>query len=64
MCSAQELGKEPVGDIVDFEAEPGMGMTCTVRGIEAYNVKQNARGRSSLIRRFGWRQLYCYLKLL
>ena len=49
----QELGKEPVGDIVDFETEPGMGMACTVRGIEAYNIKRKTRNsRSSLIRRF------------
>jgi Cu+-exporting ATPase len=49
--AAEELGKEPVGDIVDFEAEPGMGMACTVRGIEAYNIKRKTRNsRSSLIR--------------
>ena len=52
--SLQELGKAPVGDIADFEAEPGMGMACTVRGIEAYNVRKKLtrNSRPSLLRRF------------
>ena len=46
----QELGADPVGDITNFVAEPGYGMKCTVKGIEAF-AKQTAgrRNESSAI---------------
>lgn len=50
----QELGADPVGDITNFVAEPGYGMKCTVKGIEAF-AKQTSghrNGSSAIISRY------------
>lgn len=50
----QELGADPVGDITNFIAEPGFGMKCTIKGIEAFTKQITGRrnGNSALISRY------------
>jgi Cu+-exporting ATPase len=47
----KELGNEPVGEVTDFEAEPGLGMSCAVRGIEGY-AEKTKNGIPTTIERF------------
>ena len=55
MLHYQELGYDPVGDVANFSAEPGLGMKCTVQDVEAF-AKQNTRphgdGYSAIITRY------------
>ncbi|CAI8046627.1 Copper-transporting ATPase 1 [Geodia barretti] len=38
--ASRELGGDPVGDVTEFEAEPGLGMRCSVKDIELNSSKQ------------------------
>lgn len=46
---SQELGRDPVGDVSDFITEPGLGLNCTVRGVEI--VSQEKDIKSAIITR-------------
>ena len=38
---------DPVGDVLNFTAEPGFGMRCTVKGVDSFAKKGSSSGGTS-----------------
>ena len=55
---------DPVGDVLNFTAEPGFGLRCTVKGIDSFAKKGLSGGTSNaLISRYTVRAV-CTLEYL
>jgi Cu+-exporting ATPase len=60
--ASRELGGDPVGDVTEFEAEPGLGMRCSVKDIELNSSKQQIalyQNKTSVITRRFWLEIVC-----